>query len=110
MTAPYLAGSALAATGGTSLTVTAGSNAGAGNVLANGTLTLVGDGAQAQVDDASPRPCPYSIGIKPGSHRVTFTFEPTNEKLGEQVTVGAGRSITVRADFTAATPHIRVQP
>jgi hypothetical protein len=75
-----------------------------------GTLTLVGEGTLAQIDDASPRPCPFSIGIKPGSHRVTFTFEPTHETLGEQVTVAPGKSMTVRADFTAATPRIRVQP
>jgi hypothetical protein len=41
---------------------------------------------------------------------VTFTFEPTHETIGEQVTVGVGKSITVRADFTAATPRIRIQP
>jgi eukaryotic-like serine/threonine-protein kinase len=91
-------------------TATATATTAASAAIANGTLTLVGDGTQAQVDDASPRPCPYSIAIKPGSHRVTFTFEPTHETLGEQVTLGVGKSMTVRADFTAATPHIKIQP
>jgi hypothetical protein len=49
------------------------------------------------------------LALDAGRHDVRFTFDPTGESRGEPVTVKSGESVTVRAEFTGATPTIRVQ-
>ena len=68
-------------------------------------------GTEVAVDSASFRPCPTSIFVKAGAHQVRFAFgyATTHDSVGREVTVGAGERVTVRADFTAAVPRIRVE-
>ena len=78
--------------------------------VAGAQLVLVGDpGTQVSVDGSAYRPCPAVIAAKVGSHSVRFLFEPTHEERGQPVKVGSGDRVTVRADFAAATPTIRVE-
>jgi hypothetical protein len=49
------------------------------------------------------------VPLDPGPHEVRFTFDPTGESRGERLTVRSGERVTVRADFSAATPTIRVE-
>jgi hypothetical protein len=44
-----------------------------------------------------------------GLHDVRFTFEPTGESRGERVTVKSGEQLTVRAEFTGASPTVKIQ-
>jgi serine/threonine protein kinase len=78
--------------------------------VASAQLVLVGDpGTQVSVDSAAYRPCPAVVSIKPGSHKVRFLFEPTHEERGQPVNLAPGARVTMRADFAAATPTIRVE-
>jgi hypothetical protein len=73
-------------------------------------LVLVGDpGTQVSIDAAPYRPCPAVVSVNPGSHKVRFLFEPTHEERGQPVNLAPGARVTVRADFAAATPTIRVE-
>ncbi len=82
----------------------------AGPRVASAQLVLVGDpGTQVSVDATPYRPCPAVVAIKAGSHNVRFLFEPTHEERGQPITLAAGARVTVRADFAAATPTIRVE-
>jgi hypothetical protein len=77
-----------------------------------GQLFLIGDpGTQVALDDAPFRPCPVAIYVKPGPHQVRFAFgyETTHDTVGQQVMVATGEHVTVRADFTAAVPRIRIE-
>jgi serine/threonine-protein kinase len=79
---------------------------------ATGQLFLVGDpGTEVSVDSAPSRPCPAAITVKAGSHRVRFTFgyATTHDSVDQTVSVAAGERVTLRADFTAAVPRIRVE-
>ena len=49
------------------------------------------------------------VALEPGSHEVRFTFDPTSETIVERVTVKTGETVTVRAQFTGATPTVKVQ-
>jgi serine/threonine protein kinase len=81
-----------------------------GTHAAGGQLVLVGDfGTQFAIDDAAFRPCPASIWVKPGPHRVKFLFSETQETAGERIDVAAGEHITLRADFAGAAPRIRIE-
>jgi tRNA A-37 threonylcarbamoyl transferase component Bud32 len=73
-------------------------------------LVLVGDpGTQVSIDAAPYRPCPAVVSVNPGSHKVRFLFEPTHEERGQPINLAPGARVTVRADFAAATPTIRVE-
>jgi hypothetical protein len=63
------------------------------------------------VDDAPFRPCPVAIYVKPGTHQVRFAFgyETAHDTVGQQISVAPFEHVTVRADFTAAVPRIRVE-
>lgn len=72
-------------------------------------VTLLGDpGTRVLVDGAARGTCPKSVALEPGSHDVRFVFEPTGESRGQPLLVKAGEKITVRADFTRATPTITI--
>ena len=38
-----------------------------------------------------------------------FTFKDTGESRGERIILKAGEKVTMRADFTGATPTVRIQ-
>jgi eukaryotic-like serine/threonine-protein kinase len=70
---------------------------------------LCGANTLVLVDNVARGKCPArDLEIKSGSHEIRFVFEPTGESLGERVSLEAGEQATVRADFTTASPQIRV--
>ncbi len=72
-------------------------------------VMLLGDpGTNVSVDGQARGPCPQRIVLEPGQHEARFTFEPTGESRGERFGVKAGDRITVRADFTGATPTVKI--
>ncbi|HTQ43843.1 MAG TPA: serine/threonine-protein kinase [Polyangiaceae bacterium] len=73
------------------------------------TLMLLGDGTTVSIDGASRGPAPTKAAVDPGTHSVLFTFPATGEVKGTSLTVKSGDKVTLRADFTGATPTIRVQ-
>jgi hypothetical protein len=61
------------------------------------------------VDGAAYGSCPVrSLAVTKGVHDVRFVFGPTGESRGERVRLDEYEAVTLRADFTAATPTIRV--
>ncbi len=85
---------------------------GAVQVVATGKaqVTFLGDpGTRVSVDGTSRGACPSRLALDPGTHDVRFFFDPTGESRGERLTVKGGERVTVRADFTGATPTVRVQ-
>ena len=73
------------------------------------TLTLLGDGTTVSIDGVSRGSAPTKASVDPGTHAVLFSFAATGESKGESITVKSGDKATLRADFTGATPTIRVQ-
>jgi eukaryotic-like serine/threonine-protein kinase len=73
------------------------------------TLTLLGDGTTVTVDGVPRGSAPTKASVDPGTHAINFTFPATGESKGESITVKSGDKATLRADFTGATPTIRVQ-
>jgi hypothetical protein len=73
-------------------------------------LALLADPATRVSIDGTPYgACPIrDLALDPGTHDVRFTFQPTGESSGERLSLRAGERITVRADFSSATPTIRV--
>jgi hypothetical protein len=72
----------------------------------------VGDpGTEFSIDSSPFRPCPAAVSVKAGSHQVRFAFgyATTHDSVGREVSVGTSERVTVRADFTAAVPRIRVE-
>jgi hypothetical protein len=49
------------------------------------------------------------VNLEPGQHDVRFQFDPTGESRGERFSVKANERVTVRAEFTGATPTVRIQ-
>jgi len=79
---------------------------------ATGQLFLVGDpGTTVAIDSSPARPCPAAITVKAGAHQVRFSFgyATTHDSVEQRVVVGTGEKITLRADFTAAVPRVRVE-
>jgi hypothetical protein len=73
-------------------------------------VTFLGDpGTKVSVDGVSRGACPVRLAMDQGQHEVRFVFEPTGESRGERFGVKAGERVTVRADFTGATPTVRIQ-
>jgi serine/threonine protein kinase len=83
----------------------------AGTVVAGrAQATFLGDpGTRVSIDGASRGACPVRVALDPGAHDVRFVFEPTGESRGERLTVKANEKVTVRADFTGASPTVRIQ-
>jgi serine/threonine-protein kinase len=73
------------------------------------TLTLLGDGTTVSIDGASRGSAPTKASVDPGTHSILFTFPATGEVKGTSLTVKSGDKATLRADFTGATPTLRVQ-
>jgi serine/threonine-protein kinase len=77
---------------------------------ARASLSFLGEpGTRVTVDGIARGACPVRLALDAGRHDVRFTFDPTGESRGEPVTVKSGESVIVRAEFTGATPTIRVQ-
>jgi len=73
-------------------------------------VSFLGDpGTRVSVDGASRGSCPVRVNLEPGQHDVRFQFDPTGESRGERFSVKAGERVTVRAEFTGATPTVRIQ-
>jgi serine/threonine protein kinase len=72
-------------------------------------VTLLGDGALVSVDGVARGACPTRVTVDSGAHAIVFTFPPTGESKGESLTLRGGERVTLRADFTGATPSIRTQ-
>jgi tRNA A-37 threonylcarbamoyl transferase component Bud32 len=72
-------------------------------------LVLLGDGTLVRVDGMARGRCPTQLVLDPGRHSVVFSFPATGESKAESLTLHAGEHATVRADFTTASPTIRVQ-
>jgi hypothetical protein len=49
------------------------------------------------------------LAVDAGPHSVVFTFPATGESKGTSLTLKGGERATLRADFTGATPSIRVE-
>jgi serine/threonine protein kinase len=72
-------------------------------------LSLLGDGTFIAVDGVTRGPSPMKLAVDPGPHSVVFTFPATGESKGTSLTLKGGQRATLRADFTGATPTLRVQ-
>lgn len=67
-------------------------------------------GTRVTVDGVARGGCPIrDLAVEPGAHDVRFVFEPTGESRGERVHASAGAKVTLRADFTGASPTVRVE-
>lgn len=67
-------------------------------------------GTRVAIDGTPRGGCPIrDLSVEAGAHDVRFVFDPTGESRGERVHVAPGRRVTLRADFTASTPTIRVE-
>jgi serine/threonine protein kinase len=88
-------------------TLTSSSSAGI-ETAKMGYLTIVSEppGVLATVDAKRPRPCPFQILIPQGTHQVVFDYALTGDKPSSLVTLGNNQHVTMRADFTGATPQI----
>jgi serine/threonine-protein kinase len=74
-------------------------------------LALYGDpGTRAIVDGVAKGNCPVAdVSVEPGDHDVRFVFDVTGDTTGTRVTVKANERVKLRADFTGATPTVRIQ-
>jgi hypothetical protein len=73
------------------------------------TVTLVADpGSVASYDGRSCRP-PCSVVLEPGAHSFRFTFPLTGESPSTSLKLKPGEHVTLRADFTGASPTIQVR-
>jgi serine/threonine protein kinase len=83
----------------------------ASTAKATGHFALYGDpGTEVSIDGVARGKCPVrDVEVEPGTHDVRFNFDPTGESHGERIPITAGARVTVRADFTGATPTLRVQ-
>jgi hypothetical protein len=73
-------------------------------------VSFLGDpGTKVSIDGASRGACPVRLALEPGQHEVRFVFDATGESRGERFSVKAGERVTVRAEFTGATPTVRIQ-
>jgi hypothetical protein len=72
-------------------------------------VLFLGDpGTKVSIDGTSRGACPVRVALEPGQHEARFTFDPTGESRGERFGVKAGDHVTVRAEFTGATPTVRI--
>lgn len=77
--------------------------------VARANVSFFGEpGTRVAVDGVARGACPVRLALEAGRHDVRFTFDPTGESRGEPVTLKSGEHVTVRAEFTGATPTIRV--
>lgn len=94
-----------------SVVAVASSPASASAARATGHFALYGDPeTEVSIDGVARGKCPVrDVEVEPGTHDVRFDFDPTGESHGERIPITAGARVTVRADFTGATPTLRIQ-
>jgi serine/threonine-protein kinase len=93
----------------TTTTAVATTTASSARAVEKARLTLIGDtGTLVAVDGASKGACPTQVQLDPGSHSVSFRFPATGESLQQSVALKPGDKVSVRADFTGATPSVKV--
>jgi serine/threonine protein kinase len=97
------------ATARTSAAASAASLPAPSAVMERATLLLLGDGTFVAVDGVTRGPSPMRLAVDAGPHSVVFTFPATGESKGTSLTLKGGERATLRADFTGATPSIRVE-
>jgi serine/threonine protein kinase len=97
------------ATGTAAGTTTTNATTTAAPTAERATVTLLGDGTRVSVDGVGRGAAPARVTVEPGAHTFLFSFPTTGESKGESVTVKAGERVTLRADFTRATPTIRIE-
>lgn len=74
------------------------------------TVLLLGDlGTRVTVDGVARGKTPTRALLDPGPHDIRFVFDPTGESRGERIVTRGGEQVTMRADFTGASPTVRVQ-
>jgi eukaryotic-like serine/threonine-protein kinase len=66
-------------------------------------------GTRVSLDGVSRGATPVRVSLEPGQHDVRFQFDPTGESRGERFSVKANERVTVRAEFTGASPTVRIQ-
>jgi serine/threonine-protein kinase len=66
-------------------------------------------GTHVSIDGVSRGATPVRVSLDPGQHDVRFHFDPTGESRGERFSVKANEPVTVRAEFTGASPTVRIQ-
>ncbi len=86
-------------------------SASSAEIRAAGHLALFGDpGTHALVDGVAKGNCPLAdVAVEPGDHDVRFVFDMTGDETHTSVNVKANAHVKLRADFTGATPTVRVQ-
>ncbi len=101
--------STVTAPASTSVAVPPTSSSGDARTMAH--LALYGDpGTRALVDGVSRGSCPVAdVAIAAGEHDVRFVFDVTGDSSGTRINVKANEHLKIRADFTGATPTVRVQ-
>ncbi len=78
--------------------------------VARAQLVLLGElGTRVTVDGVARGKTPTRVALDPGPHDVRFMFDPTGESRGERIVTKSGEQITMRAEFTGASPTIRIQ-
>jgi serine/threonine protein kinase len=94
----------------TSPQTSASSDRAPGEKAGRALVSFLGDpGTRVSIDGASRGSCPVRVSLEPGQHEVRFQFDPTGESRGERFSVKANEKVTVRAEFTGATPTVRIQ-
>jgi serine/threonine protein kinase len=74
------------------------------------TVAFLGEpGTRVSLDGAPMHACPWRTVVGEGPHEVRFMFDPTGESRGERFSVKNGDRMTVRAEFTGATPTVKIQ-
>ena len=78
-------------------------------VAGKASVTFLGEpGTRVSIDGVSRGPCPVRVTLPEGPHEVRFSFDPTGESRGERFSVKSGDRVTVRAEFTGATPTVKI--
>jgi serine/threonine-protein kinase len=102
--------SATVATAAPNGSVPTAAPSGSAAIATRAAVSLVGDpGTRVWVDGVARGSCPARVNLDPGSHEVRFTFDPTGESRVERLSVKSGDHVIVRAEFTGASPTVKVQ-
>jgi len=77
---------------------------------ARAAVSFLGEpGTRVSVDGVARGACPVRVMLEPGQHDARFRFDPTGESRSEGFSVRSGEKVTVRAEFTGATPTVKIQ-
>ncbi|MBX3191452.1 MAG: serine/threonine protein kinase [Labilithrix sp.] len=72
-------------------------------------VAFLGDpGTRVSIDGVARGSCPVRLSLDPGQHDARFTFDPTGESHSIGFRARADEKLTVRAEFTGATPTVKI--